>query len=70
MFSQILPYAEAVVGAIFVVLAILMFLPMTRFFARRPPAQVGGLSIGTEMAVVGWIALLLLGLMLIVASVR
>lgn len=70
MFSQILPYAEAVVGGAFVVLAILAFLPMKRFFARRPPARAGSLSITTEMTVVGWIALLLLGCMLLVASSR
>lgn len=70
MFSQILPYAEAVVGAAFVVLAILIFLPMKRFFAARPPAKQGSLAIGTEMTVVAWIALLLIGFMLLGAAVQ
>lgn len=70
MFASLLPYAEAIVGAGLVALAFLSFLPMKRYFSSRPLAPAGGTSVRTELTVVSWIAMLLIGIMLLYASVQ
>jgi hypothetical protein len=69
MFYELLPYAEALVGAGCVVLAIAVFLPMKRHFSAQPVPKGGSTSITTELTVIGWIALLLVGVMLVITSV-
>ncbi|MCA8929112.1 MAG: hypothetical protein KDC18_13675 [Alphaproteobacteria bacterium] len=59
------PFVYALVGVFCLLAAVFAFRPMKRLFGGRPAAAGGSISVAAEMAVVAWMALLIVGISLV-----